>query len=368
MKDDQFEAIRTKVEAGQRLSAAEGEWLLRPEVDVHAVGRLANLVRQRINGNVAYYNINAHLNPTNVCIYRCDLCAYSRDAGEPGAYVMADDEILARGQDAADNGCTELHIVGGVHPEKPFAWYLGIVRRLHEAFPQLHLKAWTAVEIARFSQLSGRSVRAVLEDLVEAGLGSLPGGGAEIFDAGVRSRICPRKPDALAWLEVHRTAHELGLRSNATMLYGHVETAAQRIDHLVQLRGLQDRTRGFQAFIPLAFHPENTRLAHLPKPSGLVDLRVMAVSRLMLDNFDHVKAYWISLGIGTAQVALDYGADDMDGTVRQERIHHEAGAQSPQVLSVQQLRGLILEAGRKPVERDSLYRPRTAGAEDGGSV
>ena len=351
-----LESIREKVETGRRLSAAEGEFLFRPEVDLHAVGRLADLARRRKNGNVAYYNVNAHLNPTNVCTYRCPLCAYSRDEDDPRAYTLTDDEILARGQEAADAGCTELHVVGGVNSQKTYDWYVGIVRLLHEAFPQLHLKAWTATEIAWFAQSTKRPVRSILKDLIRAGVGSLPGGGAEIFAPEVRSEICPRKPDARTWLGVHRAAHQLGLRSTATMLYGHLESLEHRIDHLVHLRQLQDVTDGFQAFVPLAFHPQNTRLAHVQGPSGLEDLRVMAVSRLMLDNFDHLKAYWISLGVGTAQTALAYGADDFDGTVRQEKIHHEAGAQSPKVLSVDELKALITEAGRQPVERDSLYR------------
>jgi aminodeoxyfutalosine synthase len=354
--DRTLEKIRQKVEAGRRLSAADGEFLFQPEIDLHAVGELADLVRKRKDGEVVYYNINSHLNPTNICIYRCTVCAYSRDEDDPRAYTLSDQEILARGQAAVDAGCTELHIVGGANPQKGFDWYLGITRRLHEAFPRLHLKAWSAIEIAWFAQIAMRPVRSILEDLIAAGLGSLPGGGAEIFDPEVRTEICPRKPDARTWLGVHRAAHQLGLRSNATMLYGHLESVEHRIDHLVHLRQLQDVTGGFQAFVPLAFHPENTRLAHLHRPSGLEDLRVMAVSRLMLDNFDHVKAYWISLGIGTAQTALAYGADDLDGTVRQERIYHEAGARSPEMLTVDELRALITEAGRVPVERDTLYR------------
>ena len=352
-----LDEIREKVEAGQRLSADEGQFLFRPEVDLHVVGELADLVRRQKSGNVAYYNINTHLNPTNVCIYRCPLCAYSCDADDPKAYVMSGEEILARGQEAADAGCTELHIVGGVHPEKKFDWYLEITGSLHQAFPRLHLKAWTAVEIAWFSDLTGRPVRTVLEELIDAGLGSLPGGGAEIFHPEVRRQISPRKPDAETWLDVHRAAHQLGLRSNATMLYGHVEDASGRVDHLIRLRQLQDETAGFQAFIPLAFHPDGTQLAHLQKPSGLDDLRTIAVSRLMLDNFDHIKAYWISLGVGTAQTALAYGADDLDGTVRHELIHHDAGSEAPELLSVEELRALIVEAGREPVERDTLYRP-----------
>ena len=233
---------------------------------------------------------------------------------------------------------------------------MGITRDLHAAFPRLHVKAWTAVEIDHFAQISGRPARSILEELMAAGLGSMPGGGAEIFDPQVRTEICPRKADARTWLDIHRTAHELGLRTNASMLYGHIESFEHLVDHLVQLRHLQDATGGFQAFVPLAFHPEHTSLAHVRRVSPLVDLRVTAVSRLMLDNFDHIKAYWISLGVGTAQTALAYGADDLDGTVRHERIHHDAGATSPEALTVEQLQSLIREAGRRPVERDSLYR------------
>jgi aminodeoxyfutalosine synthase len=348
--------IRAKVQAGRRLSAAEGELLFSPDVDLHAVGELADLVRQRKNGNVVYYNINEHLNPTNVCIYHCPLCAYSCTPDDPEAYVMSDQEILARGQEAVDAGCTELHIVGGVHPSKSFGWYAGMLRQLHAAYPRLHLKAFTAIEIDWFARIGRRPVPAVLEELMADGLGSMPGGGAEIFDPVIRRQICPGKADAETWLGIHRTAHQLGLRSNATMLYGHLEEPEHRINHLLRLRELQDETGGFHAFIPLSFHPQNTRLDYLPKVSGLVDLRTMAVSRLLLDNFDHLKAYWVSLGVGTAQAALAYGADDLDGTVRHERIHHDAGAESPEILAVDELRTLAAEAGREPLERDSLYR------------
>ncbi len=351
-----LESIQRKVESGERLSPEEGLLLFDAKTDLHAVGQMADAVRRRKCGEVVHYNRNSHLNPTNVCALRCGLCAFSRDPADADAYVMRDEEILARGQEAADAGCTELHVVGGLHPGKGYAWYRGILELLHEAFPSLHLKAWTAVEIDWFAHSEDKPVAAILEELMDAGLGSLPGGGAEIFASEVRARICPRKIDAERWLAVHREAHRVGLKSNATMLYGHVESPADRIDHMVRLRRLQDATGGFQAFIPLAFHPENTRFADLPRPTGLDDLRVMAAARLMLDNFPHVKAYWISLGIGTAQTALAYGADDLDGTVRQERIYHDAGATSPEVLGVDDLRALIREAGREPVERDSVYR------------
>lgn len=348
--------IRDKVEAGQRLSAADGLTLYDPEISVNEVGQLANLVRERINGNRTYYNINTHLNPTNVCVYRCNFCAFRADLRSPKGYAMNDEQILARGQEAVDNGCTEMHIVGGLHHQKKFDWYLNMVRILHEAYPRLHLKAWTGVELNWFEFLEKRSIESILKDLIDAGLGSLPGGGAEIFHPEIRDQICEHKADGNRWLDIHRTAHRLGLRSNCTMLYGMIEKPYHRIDHLLKLRELQDETGGFQTFIPLAFHPDNTGLAHLPKPSALLDLRTVAVSRLMLDNIAHVKAYWIMLGIGTAQTAQGYGADDIDGTVRHELIYHDAGATTPEILSVDDIRHLIVEAGRVPVERDTLYR------------
>lgn len=350
-----LESIRRKVEAGERLSFDDGLYLYRPDVSLQAIGELANLVRERKNGNFAYYNINTHLNPTNVCIYRCTFCAFRSDLRDPKGYVMSDEQILARGREAVEAGCTEMHIVGGLHHQKKFDWYLGLIRLLHEAYPRLHLKAWTAVEINWFQHLTQMSTREVLEAMIDAGLGSMPGGGAEIFHPEVRDKICEHKADAAEWINIHRTAHQLGLKTNCTMLYGHIENAAHRIDHLVRLRELQDETGGFQVFIPLAFHPDNTGLSHLQKPSSLMDLRTMAVSRLMLDNIPHLKAYWIMLGIGTAQAALAYGADDLDGTVRHELIYHDAGAETPEILSVDEIRRLIEEAGREPVERDTVY-------------
>ena len=347
--------IREKVEAGERLTMEDGLLLESPEAPLPEVGELANFVRERKNGNFAYYNINTHLNPTNVCVYRCVFCAFRSDLRDPKGYLMNDEQILARGAEAVENGCTEMHIVGGLHHQSKYDYYLNVIRLLHEAYPELHLKAWTPVEIDWFCRLTKKSVREILEDMVEAGLGSLPGGGAEIFHPEVRNQICEHKADSRRWFETHRTAHELGLRSNCTMLYGHIEKPYHRIDHLIRLREQQDATGGFQTFIPLAFHPENTGLSHIKKPSSLVDLRTMAISRLMLDNIPHMKAYWIMLGIGTAQVALSYGADDIDGTVRHELIYHDAGATTPEVLSVDSIRRLITEAGRDPVERDTLY-------------
>lgn len=359
-----LKTIREKAEAGERLSFEDGLLLYDREVPLNEIGQLANLVRERINGNAAYYNINTHLNPTNVCLYRCIFCAFRADLRDPKGYVMSDEQILARGREAMDNGCTELHIVGGLHHKKPYDWYIDVVRILHEAYPDLHMKAWTAVEINWFEFLTKKPVRAILQDLIDVGLGSMPGGGAEIFHPEVRDQICEHKADADKWLDIHRTAHELGLRTNCTMLYGHIENANHRVDHFIRLRELQDETGGFQTFIPLAFHPENTGLAHLKKPSSLMDLRTIAVSRLMLDNIPHSKAYWISLGIGTAQTALSYGADDLDGTVRHELIYHDAGSTVPEVLSVERIHHLIQEAGREPLERDTLYRRVVRDAED----
>jgi aminodeoxyfutalosine synthase len=348
--------IREKVEAGQRLSFEDGLTLYRDDAPLAEVGELANLVRERKNGNAAYYNINTHLNPTNVCVYRCTFCAFRADLRSAKGYLMSEEQVRERGQEAVDNGCTELHIVGGLHHQAKYECYRGVISTLHDSFPDLHLKAWTPVEIDWFSRLTKKPIRWVLEDMIDAGLGSLPGGGAEIFHPEVRNQICEHKADSARWFETHRTAHELGLKSNCTMLYGHIEQSYHRIDHLIRLRELQDQTGGFQTFIPLAFHPDNTGLSHIKKPNAVMDLRTMAVSRLMLDNVPHIKAYWIMLGIATAQISLAYGADDIDGTVRHELIYHDAGADTPQMLTVAQLRRLIEEAGREPVERDTLYR------------
>jgi len=325
------------------------------EVDLFTLGELANLVRERKNGNFAYYNVNEHLNPTNVCVYRCIFCAFRADLKSAKGYVMSDEQILERAGETEKRGATELHIVGGLHHQLPYDWYLNVVRIIHKAHPRLHLKAYTAVEWDWFARLTGRPTRDILAEFRAAGLGSLPGGGAEIFHPEVRDVICEHKADAESWVRIHREAHRLGLRSNATMLYGHIEKARHRIDHLCRLRALQDEAGGFQTFIPLAFHPDNTKLSHIKKPSVLMDLRVMAVSRLMLDNFQHIKAYWIMLGIPTAQLSLSYGADDIDGTVVHEKIYHDAGSEAPQELTVAELRRLIEETGRIPRERDTLY-------------
>lgn len=346
--------IEQKVRAGERLSFDDGI-ALEESTDLFALGEMANLVRERLNGNFGYYNVNTHINPTNVCVFTCDFCAFRADLGEARAYVMDRDQIVERARQAHERGATELHIVGGLHNKLPFEYYLDVVRWIKETAPEIHVKAYTAVEIEFFAKIAKLSTRQVIEQLIEAGLGSLPGGGAEIFHPEVREQICGAKASTESWLDIHRTAHRLGLHSNATMLYGHIDKPKHRIDHLIRLRELQDETGGFQTFIPLAFHPDNSRMDDVPRPSGVMDLKIMAISRLMLDNFPHIKAYWVMLGIKTAQIALSFGADDIDGTVVHEKIYHEAGADTPQETTVAEIRRLIAEAGRVPIERDTLY-------------
>ena len=353
--DSSMQTIADKVEAGERLTFEDGVYL-DESADLHTLGYLANKVRERKNGNFAYYNTNIHLNPTNVCVYRCRFCAFRSDLKDEKAYTFDEKMVQDRALEGRAAGATEIHVVGGLHHQKKFDWYLDVVRTIHETTPEIHIKAWTPVEVSWFARITKKPIRWVIEQLVEVGLGSMPGGGAEIFDPEVRTQLCEHKADGSVWFDVHKTAHELGLRSNATMLYGHIEEAKHRIDHMIQLRDLQDQTGGFQTFIPLAFHPDNTELADLKKPDMLFDLRMIAVGRLMMDNFDHVKAYWIMLGEATAQMALGYGADDIDGTVVHELIYHDAGAETPEGKTVEQLHHLIREAGREPVERDTLYR------------
>lgn len=350
-----MELIEQKVFSGERLSFEEGLYL-DASADILQLAKLANHVREIKNGRYAYYNVNTHLNPTNICVYRCNFCAFRADLKSERGYLMENAQIAERALEARARGATEIHVVGGLHHQKQFDWYLDVLRVIHETTPEIHIKAYTGVEINWFAFLTQKSTRWVLEQLMEVGLGSLPGGGAEIFHPEVRDKICEHKADSDEWIRIHQEAHELGLRTNATMLYGHIEESRHRIDHLCQLRSLQDKTGGFQTFIPLAFHPENTGLDHLEKPSGLFDLRTIALSRLMLDNFPHIKAYWVMLGVKTAQIALSFGADDLDGTVVHEKIYHDAGAETPQALTVDEIGHLIREAGREPVERDTLYR------------
>jgi aminodeoxyfutalosine synthase len=353
--DARLRPIADKVLAGERLNAAEGILLYRSP-DLLAVGWLANHIREKRHGDICYFNVNRHINPTNICVAHCKLCAFGRDPNAPGAYNFALDEIYQRAAEGVRAGATEFHMVGGLHPDLPFEYFLDMIRGLKQRCPTVHLKAFTMVEVGYFSRIAKLSVREVLVALKEAGVDSLPGGGAEIFNPRVRRIICDHKTSGKQWLEIARIAHEIGLRSNATMLYGHIENEEERVEHLLLLRELQDDTHGFQTFIPLAFHPENTALAHLPKTTGFDDLRAIAVSRLLLDNFDHIKAYWVMLTPRIAQVALRFGADDIDGTIVEEKIYHDAGATTEQFTPRSELERLIRAAGRVPFERDTMYR------------
>lgn len=385
--------IAEKVEAGARLQHEDGVRLYRSS-ELHEIGRLANIVRERLHGRAAYYNVNRHINYTNYCVLRCKFCSFYRPyrterqndirdmtAAHGGAsvnvplplaseshqdeYDLEVADVVTEARDACARGATEVHIVGGLHPKRPFEYYVEMCRAIREACPRLHIKAFTAIEIIHFTRISRprRSIREVLAALREAGLGSLPGGGAEIFDDRVHDEAYRNKVGEEGWFDVHRAAHEIGMFTNATMLYGHVERPEERISHMLKLRAHQDeslasRKAAFNCFIPLSFIPEGSELSHLPGPTGLEDLKTLAISRLMLDNIPHVKAFWIMQSAKLAQVALDFGCDDMDGTVGWYDItKREAGAGNRrQEMSVERMRRLIREAGRVPIERDTLYR------------
>jgi aminodeoxyfutalosine synthase len=349
--------IRDRVLAGERLSEADALRLFETN-DLAALGALANHVREARHGDLTFYNRNAHLNFTNVCVASCKFCSFARpdDRSASEGYTMSVAEAVENVLAKRPLGITEVHIVNGLHPDLPWETYLEIPRRIHAAWPELAIKAYTAVEIHFFAEKFGKSYGQVLRELLGAGVVTLPGGGAEIFASRVRRKICDDKATADEWLEVHRVAHRLGMKTNATMLYGTIERLDERVDHMARLRSLQDETKGFQVFIPLAFHPEHNMMGKaFPKPTGFDGLRTYAVARLFLDNFDHVKAYWIMLGERLAQSALSFGVDDLDGTVLEERIYHMAGAQTPQALAESQLHRLIRTAGRVPAERDSVY-------------
>jgi aminodeoxyfutalosine synthase len=345
--------IKEKVFSNQRLTREDGIELFRTN-DLLMLGRMAAHVAVNKNDKQVYFVQNMHINPTNICVNRCKFCAFSRSKGEPGAYEMSIDDILNKAR-SAGKGVRELHIVSGLHPDLPFAWYLDMLSALKRSFPKLHLKAFTAVEIDYLAKLSGLGLVETLKQLRNAGLGSLPGGGAEIFNTSVRNTLCAEKISGDRWLEVVEAAHGIGLKSNATMLYGHIETYEHRIDHLLRLRELQDRTGGFQAFIPLSFHSQNTEIKKSAYTTGFDDLKTLAISRLMLDNFDHIKAYWVMLGEKIAQVSLNFGVDDLDGTVVEERITKAAGGTTDGSMTRDDIIHLIKQAGRTPVERDTVY-------------
>ncbi len=348
-----LEKIKEKVAAGRRLTQKDGLELFASN-DLLALGHLASKIARKKNGNHVYFVQNMHINPTNICVNRCKFCAFSRSKGEPGAYEMSIEDILNKAR-SAEKGVREFHIVSGLHPDLPFGWYLDMLRALKREFPKIHLKAFTAVEIDYLARLSGMNLTKTLLTLKEAGLGSLPGGGAEIFNPAVRNTLCAEKISGKRWLDVIKAAHKAGLKSNATMLYGHIETYEHRVDHLIKLRELQDATGGFQAFIPLSFHSQNTEIKKSAYTTGFDDLKTLAISRLMLDNFGHIKAYWIMLGEKIAQVALNFGVDDLDGTVIEERITKAAGGTTDGSMTKDDIVYLIKQAGRSPVERDTVY-------------
>ncbi len=358
--------IEDKVLSGKRLTTEDAVALLNSD-DLFSIGRLANHAARIKNSNNAYFIRNHHVNPTNICVNRCKFCAFSRSKGDEGAYELSIKKIIKklRTQELrVKTPFTEVHIVGGLHPDRPFEHYLEMLSAVKKNFPSLHIKAFTAVEIDYFSKLSRMSLKDTLLALKEAGLETMPGGGAEILGGRVRNKICPEKINGRRWLKIMETAHSMGIKTNATMLYGHVEKYKDRVEHMLRLRELQDKTGGFQAFIPLAFHPVNTKLGVRGQgsgvcryTSGLDDLKTIAVSRLFLDNFPHIKAYWIMLGEKIAQLALIFGADDLDGTIIEEKITHSAGALSGVALTKSELINLIEKAGKVPVERDSYYNP-----------
>lgn len=352
-----LKTIGDKVLSGGRLTKDEAVELFRCD-DIFALGRLASHAAEDKNGRNAYFIVNRHINPTNICVNRCRFCAFSRSKGEEGAYELTIEEILRKLQPSAFSlqPFSEVHIVGGLHPDWPFDYYLSMISAIKKTFPRIHIKGFTAVEIDYFSRMSGLTVREVLRRLKGSGIDAMPGGGAEIFSEEVRPRLCPEKITGERWLEIHKEAHLLGIPTNATMLYGHLESYEDRVDHLLRLRALQDRTGGFHAFIPLAYHPRNTDMGG-SYTSGIDDLKTIAVSRLVLDNVSHIKAYWIMLGEKIAQLSLFFGADDLDGTIVEEKITHSAGALSTEGLTRAELVNLIERAGKTAVERDSFYAP-----------
>ena len=352
--DKKIQIIADKVHNDVRLSKEDGLYLYRSN-DLLAIGEMARYKKLKTSGRNIFFNVNRHINLSNICVSKCNFCAFGLDNEDTGAYVMTPDEAFNYGAEAVDYGITEFHIVSALHPDKPFDYYLEIVSRLHSAYPQIHIQAFTGVEINYFAQISGLSIRGVLQTLKDAGLGSMPGGGAEILNDRIRHQLCPKKASSEEWLNVHRTAHQLGLKTNCTMLYGHVESIEERIDHFISLRELQDQAPGFQAFIPLPFLPENTQLSQLKRTSAVDDIKTLAISRLMLDNIAHIKAFWVMLGIDVAQLSFNFGSDDIDGTVVEERIMHAAGATTQKGISKEDLIHLVKEAGFIPTERDTLY-------------
>lgn len=346
--------IKENEKTSTRLSKQEAIELYRSE-DIFALAETARSVKLNKTQKKVFFINNRHINHTNICVNMCKFCAFSRDDGHKDAYLMRIEEVVAKAMESSKDEISELHIVGGCHPSLPYKYYVDMIAELHNALPEIHIQAFTAVEIDYFSQISEKSYIEVLSELKEAGLGSLPGGGAEIFSERARQKAWPKKIESDKWLSVMRIAHNLDIRSNATMLYGHIETLEERIDHMIRLRDLQDETGGFMSFIPLAFHPKNTELSDLKKTTGFDDLKTLAIARLVLDNFDHIKSFWIMVGPKLAQVSLQFGVDDIDGTIIEEKITHSAGATTDESITKEELIYLIKDAGYIPVERDTLY-------------
>ncbi len=347
--------IKDKVYNNVRLDKKDALFLYESN-DLLTLGELANYKKHQKSGKTVFFNVNRHINLTNICISRCKFCAFGVDEdGKGGPYIMSPDEALEFAGQAVPLGITEFHVVSAMHPKKDFAYYLEVIRKLHETYPDIHIQAFTAVEIFHFSKISNLSIKEVLLKLQKVGLGSIPGGGAEILNDDIRQELCPRKANSEEWLEVHRVAHNLGIKTNCTMLYGHIETIEDRVNHMISLRELQDEAPGFQSFIPLPFLPDNTRLEHITRTSAIDDIKTIAISRLMLDNIDHIKAFWVMLGIPIAQVSLNFGADDIDGTIVEERIMHAAGASGGRGITKSDIIHLINDAGFIPTERDTLY-------------
>ncbi|MEO5358433.1 MAG: aminofutalosine synthase MqnE [Nitrospirae bacterium YQR-1] len=348
--------IEKKVKNTERLTLDDCLFLFNSD-DIFSIGRLADFKAKQLHSGKVYYSRNRHVNPTNLCVNRCKFCSFSRSIGQDGGFDYTVSHIIDMLKTSGDY-FRELHIVGGLHPHHPFEYYVQLLKQIKLTFPHVSIKAFTAVEIDYMSKLNGLGVTQTLETLKSAGLDMLPGGGAEIFSSSVRDALCPEKIPAEVWLHIHEAAHTLGIRSNATMLYGHIESFEDRVRHMTLLRDLQDKTGGFFAFIPLAYQPEG-KIAGTATPSAIDDLKTIAISRLFLDNFSHIKAYWIMLGRKVTQTALLFGADDIDGTVIQEKIAHSAGAKSPERLTVSEIEFLIKKAGKIPVERTALYREVT---------
>ncbi len=348
--------IEKKILSNERLNRVEALELFITD-DIFTVFRLANLMAERINGRRVFFIFNRHINPTNICINRCKFCAFSRSKGEAGAYELTIEEIIRKIENTQYENkkpLSEVHIVGGLHPDWTHEYYLKMISSIKNNFPAIAIKAFTAVEVDYMSKISGLDIDKTLLALKNSGLDIMPGGGAEIFSIGIRQRLCPEKISGERWLQIMESAHKIGIKTNASMLYGHIETFEDRVDHLMRLRALQDTTRGFQAFIPLAYHPKNTEIGGSIS-SGIDDLRTIAASRLILDNFAHIKAYWIMLGEKISQVALLCGADDIDGTIIEEKITHSAGAASSEGMGIEQLIHLIKKANKLPAERDAFY-------------